>query len=192
MCDIFISRYSKITYCLVYLAYIIYIIVKHKQGHQISLAFIDKTSPPMPSVCPQLEQRRPQAGERVHRQHRVPVGRPDGGLWPEVPVPLAHPQAAVPPSGPVSTPASRHGGRAPPSDWRQTWRQGPPSDWRQTWRQGPPSDRRQTWRQGLFSDKRQTWKQGPSSDRRQTWRQGPPSDRLQCSGTQDVLESFCP
>lgn len=53
-------------------------------------------------VCVQLESRWPQAGECLHGQHRVPVGRPDWRLRPEVPLPLAHPQTAVPPQRHVS------------------------------------------------------------------------------------------
>lgn len=50
----------------------------------------------------QLESRWPQAGERVHRQHRVTVGCADGRLRPTLPLPLAHPQATVPPQRHVS------------------------------------------------------------------------------------------
>lgn len=53
-------------------------------------------------VCVQLESRRPQAGERFHRQHCLAVGRPDWRLWPEVPLPITHPETAVPPQRHVS------------------------------------------------------------------------------------------
>lgn len=54
----------------------------------------------------QLESRRTQAGERLNRQHRLSVGRPDWRLRPEVPLPVPHPQAAVPSQRHVSVSSS--------------------------------------------------------------------------------------
>lgn len=53
-------------------------------------------------VCLQLESRRTQAGERLHRQHCLAVGRPHWRLRPEVSLPLTHPETAVPPQRHVS------------------------------------------------------------------------------------------
>lgn len=50
----------------------------------------------------QLESRWSQAGQCLHRQHCLTVGCPDWRLWPEISIPLTHPETAVPPQRHVS------------------------------------------------------------------------------------------